>query len=165
MSFVKVRDLSKQYGDTRVFENINFDIKKGEFITLLGPSGCGKSTLLRCIAGLNDINGGEIIMEGEEISSLPPRERKIGMVFQNYALFPNMTVEENIAFGLKIKKYENIENKVERVLEMVELGGREKHYPDELWEDRSRGLPLPDPLLWSQRSFSWMNPYQLWMPR
>ncbi len=132
MSFVKVRDLSKQYGDTRVFKNINFDIKKGEFITLLGPSGCGKSTLLRCIAGLNDINGGEIIMEGEEISSLPPRERKIGMVFQNYALFPNMTVEENIAFGLKIKKYENIEKKVERVLELVELGGREKHYPDEL---------------------------------
>ncbi len=132
MSFVKVRDLSKQYGDTRVFENINFDIKKGEFITLLGPSGCGKSTLLRCIAGLNDINGGEISMEGDEISSLPPRERKIGMVFQNYALFPNMTVEENIAFGLKIKKDENTEEKVARALEMVELGGREKHYPSEL---------------------------------
>ena len=107
MSFIKIRNLSKKYGDINVFENIDLDIEKGEFVTLLGPSGCGKSTLLRCIAGLNEVSGGQIIMKGEEINNVSPREREIGMVFQNYVLFPNMTVKENVAFGLKMKKEKN----------------------------------------------------------
>ena len=132
MSFVKVRNLSKSYGENKVFSDINLDIEKGEFITLLGPSGCGKSTLLRCIAGLNDINSGEVLVQDKKISALPPKDREIGMVFQNYALFPNMTVAENIAFGLKLRGDKGIEEMVLEAIDMVELSGRENYYPSEL---------------------------------
>lgn len=147
MSFIKIRNLSKQYGDKSVFKNINLDIKKGEFITLLGPSGCGKSTLLRCIAGLNESNGGEIIMNGKDINNTPPKDRKIGMVFQNYALFPNMTVKENVAFGLKIKKQSNIEEKVKKYLTMVELDSREDYYPHELSGGQKQRVALARTLI------------------
>lgn len=104
MGFVEIKDLVKNFGDTQVLKNINISIEEGEFVTLLGPSGCGKSTLLRCLAGLNSIDGGKIFVNGKDITDIEPRNRDIGMVFQNYALFPNMTVWENIEFGLKIKK-------------------------------------------------------------
>ena len=98
----------------------------------MGPSGCGKSTLLRCLAGLNSIDGGEIFVNGKDITNVEPRNRDIGMVFQNYALFPNMTVWENIEFGLKIKKEKNYENRIREMIEMVGLTGKEEHYPSEL---------------------------------
>ena len=104
MGFVEIKDLVKNFGDTQVLKNINISIEEGEFVTLLGPSGCGKSTLLRCLAGLNSIDGGKIFVNGKDITDIEPRNRDIGMVFQNYALFTNMTVWENIEFGLKIKK-------------------------------------------------------------
>ena len=104
MGFVEIKDLVKNFGDTQVLKNINISIEEGEFVTLLGPSGCGKSTLLRCLAGLNSIDGGKIFVNGKDITDMEPRNRDIGMVFQNYALFPNMTVWENIEFGLKINK-------------------------------------------------------------
>lgn len=134
MSYVTVRNLSKSFGPTQVFSDISFDIDKGEFITLLGPSGCGKSTLLRCIAGLNSVDAGSITVDGTDITDLPPQKRGIGMVFQAYALFPNMTARENIAFGLKIKKEPaaDIERKVKEAIELVELQGREDHLIDEL---------------------------------
>ena len=134
MSYVVVTNLTKAFDNTPVFANINFTIEKGEFITLLGPSGCGKSTLLRCIAGLNSVNDGRIMVEGEDITDLPPQKRGIGMVFQAYALFPNMTARENIAFGLKIKGMDpaEIDQKVKSVIELVELQGREDHLIDEL---------------------------------
>ena len=94
MSYVVVSNLTKSFDQTPVFADINFSIEKGEFITLLGPSGCGKSTLLRCIAGLNSVNEGKIIVDGEDITDMPPQKRGIGMVFQAYALFPNMTARE-----------------------------------------------------------------------
>ncbi|WP_028857584.1 ABC transporter ATP-binding protein [Psychrilyobacter atlanticus] len=147
MSFIKVRNLSKQYGDISVFKNVNLDIKKGEFITLLGPSGCGKSTLLRCIAGLNESNGGEIIMNGKVINNTAPKDREIGMVFQNYALFPNMTVKENVAFGLKIKRQDNIEEKVKKYLSMVELNEREDYYPHELSGGQKQRVALARTLI------------------
>ena len=147
MSFIKVRNLSKQYGDMSVFKNVNLDIKKGEFITLLGPSGCGKSTLLRCIAGLNESNGGEIIMNGKVINNTLPKDREIGMVFQNYALFPNMTVKENVAFGLKIKRQDNIEEKVKKYLSMVELNEREDYYPHELSGGQKQRVALARTLI------------------
>ncbi|MDF4798144.1 ABC transporter ATP-binding protein, partial [Vibrio parahaemolyticus] len=103
MSYVTAKNLTKRFGDNTVFEDIQFAIEQGEFITLLGPSGCGKSTLLRSLAGLNPVDSGEIWVNGEEITHQVPQERGIGMVFQSYALFPNMTVEGNIAFGLKMK--------------------------------------------------------------
>ncbi|WP_049878507.1 ABC transporter ATP-binding protein, partial [Vibrio parahaemolyticus] len=134
MSYVTAKNLTKRFGDNTVFEDIQFAIEQGEFITLLGPSGCGKSTLLRSLAGLNPVDGGEIWVNGEEITRQVPQERGIGMVFQSYALFPNMTVEGNIAFGLKMKKLasDEIQREVTKVIELVDLKGKEKHYPHQL---------------------------------
>ena len=132
MGFVEIKDLVKNFGDTQVLKNINISIEEGEFVTLLGPSGCGKSTLLRCLAGLNSIDGGKIFVNGKDITDMEPRNRDIGMVFQNYALFPNMTVWENIEFGLKIKKEKDYEQRIKDMIEMVGLTGKEKHYPSEL---------------------------------
>lgn len=134
MSFVHVNNLTKKYGSSLILNNLDLTIEKGEFITLLGPSGCGKSTLLRSIAGLTDIENGEIIVDGRNITNLSPKERNIGMVFQSYALFPNMTVKENIAFGLRMKKIpkHEIEIKVKKVIELVDLTGKENSYSRQL---------------------------------
>lgn len=134
MSYVVANNLTKRFADNTVFEEIEFTIEQGEFITLLGPSGCGKSTLLRSLAGLNPVDGGEIWVDGEEITHQLPQQRGIGMVFQSYALFPNMTVEGNIGFGLQMKKLakQEIQRQVARVIELVDLKGKEKHYPHQL---------------------------------
>lgn len=134
MAFLEIKNLKKQYNDTKVFKDINFNVKKGEFVTLLGPSGCGKSTLLRCIAGLTSVNEGKIILDDKDITKLTPQKRNIGMVFQNYALFPNLNVYENVAFGLKIKKEKKkeIEKRVKKMLELVELDEFAKKYPSSL---------------------------------
>ena len=104
MSYVEIKSIQKSFNNIKVLKDIDFSIEKGEFLTLLGPSGCGKSTLLRCIAGLNNFENGSIIIDNKDIGNVKPKDRQVGMVFQSYALFPNMTVYENIAFGLKIKK-------------------------------------------------------------
>ena len=104
MSFVSVEQLDKSYGATSIFRDIDFAAARGEFVTLLGPSGCGKSTLLRCIAGLTEVDSGRILIDGEDVVPLPPQKRGIAMVFQSYALFPNMTVQQNVAFGLRMQK-------------------------------------------------------------
>lgn len=134
MSYVTAKQLTKSFGDNTVFEDIQFEIERGELITLLGPSGCGKSTLLRSLAGLNPVDKGEIWVDSEEITHQIPQERGIGMVFQSYALFPNMTVEANIGFGLKMKKLpaDTIQHEVAKVIELVDLQGKEKHYPHQL---------------------------------
>lgn len=134
MSYVIAKKLSKSFGQNQVFSDIHFEINKGEFITLLGPSGCGKSTLLRCIAGLETPDQGEIFVDQQNISAQPPQQRGIGMVFQSYALFLNMTVENNIAFGLKMRNVDPDERrrKVAEVIEMVELEGKEQQYPHQL---------------------------------
>jgi putative spermidine/putrescine transport system ATP-binding protein len=134
MSYVQINQLSKRFGDVTVFEDIHFTIEKGEFITLLGPSGCGKSTLLRTLAGLDSVNTGEIIVDGIDITHSLPQKREIGMVFQSYALFPNMTVEKNVGFGLKMKgiNQEQASKDIQKMLKLVELNGKEKFYPHEL---------------------------------
>lgn len=134
MSYIEFKNINKYYGDNQVLKNISLNVEKGQFVTLLGPSGCGKSTLLRCLSGLEEISSGQMIMDGKDITDLEPKDRNIGMVFQHYSLFPNMTVEENIAFGLKMKKKpkEEIAEKVKQAMEMVELTGKEKEYPDNL---------------------------------
>ncbi|EGH74193.1 ABC transporter ATP-binding protein [Pseudomonas syringae] len=134
MSFVSIENLQKSYASTSVFSDINCSIAKGEFVTLLGPSGCGKSTLLRCIAGLTPVNSGRILLDGSNLVPLTPQKRNIGMVFQSYALFPNMTVEQNVAFGLRIQKVSADEStrRVAEILRMVELHDFATRYPHQL---------------------------------
>jgi putative spermidine/putrescine transport system ATP-binding protein len=134
MSYLTVSNLSKYFGKTKVFEDINFDIKEGELVTLLGPSGCGKSTLLRCIAGLTEPDSGQISVSGEDITRVVPQKRGIGMVFQSYALFPNLTVIGNIAFGLKMQNVQaaDIEQRVAEVMALVELQGHENKFVHQL---------------------------------
>lgn len=132
--YVVVKGLSKHFGASKVFEDLSFAIEEGEFITLLGPSGCGKSTLLRCLAGLEAPDAGSIFVNGEDITHTKPQKRGIGMVFQSYALFPNMTVAENIAFGLKMQGLEKNEilHRVAQAIRTVELTNNEKKYPNQL---------------------------------
>ncbi|MDZ7279774.1 ABC transporter ATP-binding protein [Pantoea eucrina] len=134
MSYLTVSRLNKSYGPTPIFENIDFQADEGEFVTLLGPSGCGKSTLLRCIAGLTDVNSGSIVLQGQDLVPLPPQKRRLGMVFQSYALFPNMTVEKNVAFGLKMQKLpaDEIHQRVQEALTLVELNDFARRYPHQL---------------------------------
>jgi putative spermidine/putrescine transport system ATP-binding protein len=134
MSYLNVTQLNKSYGPTAIFENIDFSAEEGEFVTLLGPSGCGKSTLLRCIAGLTEVDSGKVLLQGQDIVPLPPQKRTIGMVFQSYALFPNMTVEKNVAFGLKMQKLPggDIQKRVMEVLALVELTDFARRYPHQL---------------------------------
>jgi putative spermidine/putrescine transport system ATP-binding protein len=134
MSYLDVKQLNKSYGPTQIFEQINFTADEGEFVTLLGPSGCGKSTLLRCLAGLTSVDSGQIMLQGKDIAPLSPQKRSIGMVFQSYALFPNMTVEKNVAFGLKMQKLpgQQIQQRVKEALQLVELSDFARRYPHQL---------------------------------
>ena len=115
MADIRLIDLWKYYGDVAAVRGINLEINDGEFIALVGPSGCGKTTSLRMIAGLEDITGGEIAIENHVVNEVPPKDRDIAMVFQNYALYPHMSVYENMAFGLKLRKTPKaeIDNRVE----------------------------------------------------
>lgn len=134
MDFLEVERLSKRYGQTSVFEDLSFVAAKGEFITLLGPSGCGKTTLLRCLAGLTANDDGKIYVDGREIGRLKCRDRGIGMVFQSYALFPNMDVVENISFGLRMQGLRKAQylGRVRETIATVELEGKEHSYPHQL---------------------------------
>lgn len=146
MSYVNVSSVRKKYGEKTVLNNISFSIKQGEFITLLGQSGCGKSTLLRAIAGIVDINDGAIIVNEKDITKLPSRKREIGMVFQSYALFPNMTVFQNIGYGLKMKKMKN-EDEVQKMIESMGLRGLENSYPHELSGGQQQRVALARALI------------------
>ena len=99
--YIEVKNLTKMYGQTTVLEDVSFDIHEGEFVCFLGPSGCGKTTLLLCLAGLENANSGDILKKSESLIGKPPSKRDVGIVFQSYALFPNLTVAENIRFGLE----------------------------------------------------------------
>ncbi len=104
MANVTLRDVSKSYGPVEVLRNINLEVEEGELVVFVGPSGCGKSTLLRMIAGLERITGGTLEIDGTLVNDVPPAQRGIAMVFQSYALYPHMTVRDNMAFGMKIAK-------------------------------------------------------------
>lgn len=134
MSFIKFENINKSFDTLKVLKGINLEVQEGELLTLLGPSGCGKSTLLRCLAGLEEIDGGAIYLDGKEITHVDARLRRIGMVFQQYSLFPNMTVRQNLEFGLKLKKLpkDEIKKEVDAALEMVGLADKDKAYPAQL---------------------------------
>src|SRR4028118_1883696 len=122
MAPVEIRDVRKAYGATQVIHGVSVDIQDGEFVILVGPSGCGKSTLLRMIAGLENISGGEIRIGSRVVNNVPPKERDIAMVFQNYALYPHMTVAQNMGFSLKLRKAPKAETE-ERVRRAAEILG------------------------------------------
>jgi len=127
-NLIELINVHKNFGDTKILDNINMYILKNEFLTLLGPSGCGKTTTLRIIGGFEFPSSGDLLFEGKSLLETPPHKRKVNTVFQKYALFPHMNVFDNIAFGLKIKKMEKseIENKVKNILNLVNLTGYEK---------------------------------------
>lgn len=134
MHTIELKNITKEYDDVTIIEDLNLTIKENEFWTLLGPSGCGKTTILRMIGGFETPTSGKIYFNGKDITSVPSHERKINTVFQKYALFPHLNVYENIAFGLRIKKLEEskIEEKVEKMLRLVNLEGYENREIDSL---------------------------------
>src|SRR3954466_16418628 len=123
MAQVHLRDVRKSYGDLEIIHGVAMDIEDGEFVVILGPSGCGKSTLLRTVAGLETITGGEIVIGDRVVNNLEPMDRDIAMVFQNYALYPHMTVYENMSYGLRIKGFSktDIGERVNKAAEILEL--------------------------------------------
>ncbi len=131
---ITVQGLTKRFGPLEVVSGVGFSIEEGEMFTLLGPSGCGKTTLLRLIAGFYAPDAGEVLFDGRVVNDLPPHERGIGMVFQNYALWPHMTVFENAAYGLKLRKLSRTEiaERIRAVLDKVKLTGMEDRYPGQL---------------------------------
>ena len=131
---VSIKDAVKYYGDFKALNGVNLEIREGEFFTLLGPSGCGKTTLLRMIAGFNSIEGGEFKFGDKLINDVPAHKRDIGMVFQNYAIFPHLNVEENVAYGLKARNVpkEEISKRVAEALELVKISHLASRKPNEL---------------------------------
>ncbi len=133
-SYLKIEEISKQYGKHPVLKGISFEVKKGEFLSFLGPSGCGKSTLIRVIAGLENPDTGRIFLDKNEITSIDTLNRNFGIVFQSYALFPNLTAYQNIEYGIRMKKLSNMEKK-ERIMNIIKLVDLEKSinkYPAEM---------------------------------
>ena len=133
-AMVSIRNVTKKFGAFTAVDNASFDIMPNEFFALLGPSGCGKTTLLRMIAGLESLTSGEILVDGEEMSVVPPNRRPINMVFQSYAVFPHMSVEDNVGYGLKVSGVprDEIAPRVREALEMVQLPGLAQRKPDQL---------------------------------
>ncbi|PMS29826.1 ABC transporter ATP-binding protein [Paraburkholderia rhynchosiae] len=133
-NFVQIVDVVKKFGETVAVKEVNLSVKKGELFALLGSSGCGKSTLLRMLAGLESVSSGKILIDGEDLAQLPPYRRPVNMMFQSYALFPHMTVESNVAFGLKqegVPKAE-LKERVQTALELVQMGRFAKRKPHQL---------------------------------
>ena len=134
MSYIRFEHLYKSFGQHEVLKDINLEIEQGQLVTLLGPSGCGKSTLLRCLAGLEAVTAGKVYLDGKDITNVSPKDRDVGMVFQQYSLFPNLTVAQNVAFGLKMKKTppDRTEEKVKGMLKIVGLSDKAGQYPSQL---------------------------------
>lgn len=131
---ISIENVIKRFGKDTIINGLSLDVRPGEFFTLLGPSGCGKTTLLRMIIGFNSIEGGEIKIDGKVINNIPTNKRNMGMVFQNYAIFPHMSVRDNVAFGLKNRKVpqDQIESQVDEILKVVKIDHLKKRMPSKL---------------------------------
>ena len=150
---ITVQGLTKRFGSLEVVSNVGFSIGEGEMFTLLGPSGCGKTTLLRLIAGFYAPDAGEVQVDGRVVNDLPPHERGIGMVFQNYALWPHMTVADNVGYGLKIRNTgsNEIKSRVAAVLAKVHLEGLEARYPGQISGGQQQRVALARALVLNPR--------------
>lgn len=146
---LELADLTKKYDNGDGVEHINLKVYEGEIVTLLGPSGCGKSTILRTIGGFLDITDGDILIAGESIAALPPEKRPTAMVFQSYNLWPHMTIYENLAFGLKLRKTpaDQMKNMITNMLALVSMGGSEKKYPGQLSGGQQQRIAIARSLL------------------
>lgn len=159
MSLLSLKDLKVSYGDNTVLENMNLSIEEGELVSLLGPSGCGKTTTLRTIAGFLQASNGQFLFNGKDYTKIPVHKRNFGFVFQSYALFPHMSVAENVKFGLKLRKVDKTEasKRVEEMLEIVDLKEYAKKFPAELSGGQKQRVALaralvikPDLLLFDE---------------
>lgn len=151
MSSIRLSSLTKSFGALVAVNNLDLDLEQGELVAFLGPSGCGKTTTLRMIAGFERADSGEIYLGGREVTNLPPERRDAGMVFQNYALFPHLSVFENVAFGLKMRKIRKLEirNRVADILEKVQLTGMEDRLPRQLSGGQQQRTALARALVFS----------------
>src|SRR3954453_5347066 len=131
---IEIKNVSKQFGGVTAVNNVSFSVNEGELMALLGPSGGGKTTVLRMIAGLEMPTSGDVFIRGQRVNDLSVQQRNIGFVFQNYALFKNMNVSKNIAFGLKVKKWKqaDIQERIAELLKLFGLQGLEKRFPSQL---------------------------------
>lgn len=155
--FIEIENVVKRFGVNAVLNGISLEVNQGEMVSLLGPSGCGKSTLLRAVAGLTPIDAGRVRMDGQDITAVDVRKRQVGMVFQSYALFPNMTAAQNVAFGLSIQKrpQAEINRRVGEMLSLVGLAGKEGERPAQLSGGQQQRVALARALI--------MNPKALLM--
>ena len=162
-----ISGLTKKFSKNEGVENINISVKERELLTLLGPSGCGKTTILRAIGGFNKIDSGKIILDGKEIQDMPPEERPTGMVFQSYNLWPHMTVYENMAFGLQIRKHtkSQMKEEINEMLKLVRMEGTEKKYPGQLSGGQQQRVAIARALVLKPSLLLLDEPFQPWMQR
>ena len=170
MSRISVKDAVKRYGNNTVIPDLDLEIGDGELFTLLGPSGCGKTTLLRMIAGFNSIEGGDIFFNEKRINDMDPSKRNIGMVFQNYAIFPNLSVRDNVAFGLKNRKVDKaeIKKRTDEFLNLMQIMQYADRMPNQLSGGQQQRIALARALVISpdvsriRSCFSWMSRFPIW---
>lgn len=145
-SYVQLVDIAKHFGKVKALDGLTLDIAKGEFVALLGPSGCGKTTALRALAGLQELDRGQIIVDGKDITHVAPNKRNMGMVFQAYSLFPHMTARENVEYGLKLKAHKTSsdkrKNRSDELLELVGLASHANHYPHQMSGGQQQRIAL-----------------------
>lgn len=166
MASVQLRNVTKAWGDVVVSKDINLDIHEGEFVVFVGPSGCGKSTLLRMIAGLETITSGDLLIGDTRMNDIPPAERGVGMVFQSYALYPHLSVAENMSFGLKLAgaKKEVINQRVTQVAEVLQLAHLLERKPKALSGGQRQRVAIGRTWSPSRASSCSTNRFPTWMP-
>src|SRR5260221_9012870 len=144
MAFLELTGVQKRFGPTVAVEDFNLAAERGEFVSFLGPSGCGKTTTLRMIAGFETPSSGSILLDGRDITQRPPNKRNVGMVFQSYALFPNMTVADNIGFGLRVRKRpkDQIRKRVAELLDLINLPDKGGRFPYQLSGGQQQRIAL-----------------------
>ena len=164
MSAIRIDGVSKAFGSVRALDEVTLDVAEGELLTLLGPSGCGKTTLLRVVAGLTQLDAGHVEIGGADMTTRSTRERPIGMVFQSYALFPNLTVRGNVCFPLEVRGWtrQRVTARADELLALVRLGGRLTVIRARYLAAKHNAAPLPARWLPTRRCCFWMSRCRRW---